>query len=88
MNVSTFCAEMHLSNSTYYKILRGERVPEKVYLKPLPYLCEFAEREQIDALATDFLFYLSSHSRVILSTIPCYPESPFPCLPDPHSLLS
>ena len=67
MNVSTFCAEMHLSNSTYYKILRGERVPEKVYLKPLPYLCEFAEREQIDALATDFLFYLSSHSRVILS---------------------
>ena len=74
MNVSTFCAEMHLSNSTYYKILRGERVPEKVYLKPLPYLCEFAEREQIDALATDFLFYLSSHSRVILSLPPCYPE--------------
>ena len=70
MNVSTFCAEMHLSNSTYYKILRGERVSEKVYLKPLPYLCEFAEREQIDALATDFLFYLSSHSLVILSPIP------------------
>lgn len=47
-----------MSNSTYYKILSGKRVPERVYLKPLPYLCEFAEPGQIEALVPHLLHYL------------------------------